>query len=635
LGRTYFNHGITGNGRLLATFTNKGELNRIFWPGPDYYQHINNVHAGIKFDESNTKFLHDNIWYVEQYYEPRTNILVTMYENSDIGIRVYQKDFALNDKDVLVRNYKIENISSKNINMDFFLYTDFVSEQINIRNGFIDFDRDCSVIYNKESAVVIGTNYKLAGFQFGNAKAAVTNDSLYGKDDISMTSDLGLKWKLGEIKANEKVEFNLYFTFAKDIDESIAIFDKVKNESVNFFVENTKKYWNEYFLKFKDVKTGNDKIDEIYNKSLLVFSLFTSQKTGAILAAAEIDENFTRCGRYGYCWPRDGVFITKAFDICGMTEEAEKFYTIWAKKAHLNKGQWQQRYFLDGTLGPSWGVQIDETASIIYGIWEHYAYTKNILFLENMWDNVKLAADFLAADIDEETGLPKVSYDLWEERLGEHTYSAAAVVGGLIAASKIAEELKIDTPLSKYWLDRADYIKKNIEEKLWSNTEKRFLRGIRTRLNWWNCGTVELNINELNYKIPVAEMDLAVDISLLGLAVPFNIFDIKDEKIKKTVRAIEERLDGFPSGGYGRYEYDSYIGGNPWIVATLWLSLYYIESGELERGRDLFMWAVKHCTSLGFLPEQVDKLSGDPAWVMQLSWSHAMFVIILDKLRKK
>ena len=42
LGKTYFNSGVTGNGRMLATFTDKGELNRVFWPSQDYYQHINN-----------------------------------------------------------------------------------------------------------------------------------------------------------------------------------------------------------------------------------------------------------------------------------------------------------------------------------------------------------------------------------------------------------------------------------------------------------------------------------------------------------------------------------------------------------------------------------------------------------------
>jgi len=636
LGRTYFNHGITGNGKLLATFTAKGELNRIFWPEPDYYQQINNISIGFKFDDSDTKFLNDNIWYVEQYYEQRSNILVTTFENSDIGLKVYQKDFVLNDKDILIRNYKIESICDKTFNINAFLHTDFISEQMNIRNSMMDFNNDAVIIYNKECSITVGSDYEISGFQFGeNAKNAATTDSLYGKDDISMTSDTATKWHLGECSKAKALEFNLYFCFASEMNDSLKLFCDIRKEKVSYLMENTIKYWKEYFNSLKIIKTGNEKIDDIYMKSLLTFALFTNKSTGAILAAAEVDENFSRCGRYGYCWPRDGVFITRAFDICGMNEEAEKFYTVWAKKAQFPDGKWQQRYFLDGRLAPSWGLQVDEISAIIYGIWEHYEYVKKIEFLESMWDSVKRATEFLINFIDEETGLPKPSYDLWEERLGEHTYSSATVYGAILSAANIAKELKVDIPLADIWVNTAANIKKNIEKNLWSEEDKRFIRGIRTRLNWWNCPTVELVANKYGYKVPVAERDITVDISLLGLAVPFNVFDVKDEKIKKTVRAIEEHLDGFPSGGYGRYEYDSYIGGNPWVISTLWLALYYIEAGDIERGKELFMWSVKHSTSLGFLPEQVDKFSGEPAWVMQLAWSSAMFIIVLDKLKNK
>ena len=46
-----------------------------------------------------------------------------------------------------------------------------------------------------------------------------------------------------------------------------------------------------------------------------------------------------------------------------MSEEAEKFYLVWAKKAQLPNGAWQQRYYLDAKLAPAWGVQIDEVAT--------------------------------------------------------------------------------------------------------------------------------------------------------------------------------------------------------------------------------------------------------------------------------
>ena len=476
MGRTYFNHGITGNGKMLATFTNKGELNRIFWPEPDYYQQINSISVGFKFDDSDTKFLNDNIWYTEQYYEQKSNILVTTFENSDLGLKIYQKDFVLNDKDILIRNYKVESICDKTFDLNAFLHTEFISEQMNIRNSMLDFANDAVIIYNKECSIAIGSDYEISGFQFGeNAKNAAITGNLYGKDDISMTSDTATKWHLGECSKAKALEFNLYFCFATEMNDSIKLFNDVRKEKVSYLIENTIKYWKEYFNGLKIIKTGNEKIDDIYMKSLLTFALFTNKDTGAILAGAEVDENFSRCGRYGYCWPRDGVFITKAFDICGMNEETEKFYTVWAKKAQFPDGRWQQRYFLDGRLAPSWGLQIDEISAIIYGVWEHYEYTKKLEFLEEMWGSVKKATLFLMSFIDEETGLPKPSYDLWEERLGEHTYSSATVYGALRAAAKMSRELNVDIPLSELWDKSADELKNNIDQKLWSEEDKRFI----------------------------------------------------------------------------------------------------------------------------------------------------------------
>lgn len=635
MGRTYFNHAITGNGKMLVTFTDKGEINRIFWPEPDFYQQVNSISVGVKFDDSETRFLNENLWYTEQKYDDNAAILDTLFENSDYGLRIHQKDFVLEDRDILIRKYTFENISDRELNVRTFIHTDFITDSMNVRSGMMDFINDVAVIYNKLSAVSIGSQNKICKFQFGNdAKNAAKYDNLFGKDSISMTSDMGLKWELGICNPGQTLEFCLYFCFANNINESVSMFNDVKKEDSDLLLANTKKYWKNLYNNLNKMASGNSKIDDIYLKSLMVFKLFSNVDTGAILAAAEIDENFSRCGRYGYCWPRDGVFIVKAFNICGMNELAEKFFTVWAKHTQLESGAWQQRYFLDGKMAPGWGIQVDEIASLIYGIKEHYDYNKGYAFLEEMWPTVKSGLEFLINNIDEETGLPMASYDLWEERLGEHTYSAGSVVGALRAGVYIANQLEIIEPFADIWSEKAEEIKKAIEEKLWNKEEKRFYRGVKTRLDWWNCGTSTIELNGLGDKLDVANFDATVDISLLGLAVPFNVFELKDEKIKKTVRDIEERLDGFPSGGFGRYEYDSYIGGNPWIISTLWLALYYLEVGEIEKGKDLFLWSAKHATNLGFLPEQVDKFSGEPAWVMQLAWSHAMFIIVLDKIRK-
>ena len=633
MGRSYFNDGITGNGKLLISFTASGEANRIFWPEQDYAQQINNIFIGIKFDDSDTRFLHENLWYIEQKYEKRTNILVTMYENSDFGLRIYQKDFVVNDKDIWIRNYTIENICDRTLRLKTFLHTDFITADNDIRSGMMDFENNAAVIYNKNSIVTIGADANITGFQFGDSFDAIRKDTLYGKDEISMTSNMGLRWDFGELVPGDKVEFNLFFAFSFDMQTGRELFSDAKKNGGRKFIEDERAYWKEEFKKYDKLATGNEKIDEVYYQSILTFKLLTNKETGAILAGVEADEKFSRCGRYGYCWPRDGIFITKAFDMCGMTEEAERFYLVWAKRAQLPNGAWQQRYYLDGKLAPSWGIQVDEVASIIYGVWEHYEFTKKIEFIEEMWSAIKPAALYLMNNLDEETGLAKPSYDLWEERFGEHTYTTASVVAALRCAASMAEEMNVDLPLAKLWCETAENIIKAIEKNLWSDNERRFLRGRRTRLNWWNCDTVEVDTNKMGYKLQVADVDNTVDISLLGLALPFNIFDAKDDRIKKTVRAIEDRLDGFPAGGFGRYEYDSYIGGNPWIIATLWLGIYYASIGDIEKCKEKIIWAAKNATNLGFLPEQVDKFTGKPAWIMQLSWSSAMFIIALNAIK--
>ena len=69
--------------------------------------------------------------------------------------------------------------------------------------------------------------------------------------------------------------------------------------------------------------------------------------------------------RYAYCWQRDAVFITKAMDIIKMEKETEKFYKSFCKKTQSKNGMWEQRFFTDGKLAPSWGYQVDETASVV------------------------------------------------------------------------------------------------------------------------------------------------------------------------------------------------------------------------------------------------------------------------------
>ena len=112
---------------------------------------------------------------------------------------------------------------------------------------------------------------------------------------------------------------------------------------------------------------------------------------------------------------------------------------------------------------------------------------------------------------------------------------------------------------------------------------------------------------------------------------PFNIFSVDDEIIKKTVYEIERTLH-MANGGYMRYQWDNYIGGNTWIISSLWLAMYYIKAGNVTRAKELFDWVTNHADNLYFLPEQIEREGDKTAWVSQLSWSHAMYVIVKKML---
>ena len=49
----YFNDAVIGNGTIIASYTKKGELLRLYYPTVDYRQFVDFFHVGIKVNDSN------------------------------------------------------------------------------------------------------------------------------------------------------------------------------------------------------------------------------------------------------------------------------------------------------------------------------------------------------------------------------------------------------------------------------------------------------------------------------------------------------------------------------------------------------------------------------------------------------
>lgn len=625
----YLNEAIIGNKNMLATFTTKGEMQRIYFPSKDHRQYIHYFHTGVKVNESDVIYLQEDINNVyKQYYEPDTNMLNTEITNTYFNLKILQTDYMLLKENVLVRKYTFMNNGTIDLETKFYIHAELHSDYNNqvgckiIDGGMMQYAHDFAFS-------TFSKGRSLAKHQINGSSHTIKRGEIWDKDYIGMAKDSSICYDLGMIHPKEKKELEIYILVDenKNISDMEDEVERIKKIDFNKEYNDTKAYWrkqikNHNGLNLKEQKNSyEEKIYEIYKRSILLFSLYANPETGGMIASPEIDEDFTQCGRYAYCWPRDAVFITKAMDILKMEKEVEKFYKVFCKKTQSKSGMWEQRFYTDGKLAPCWGYQIDETASVIYGIYEHYQHTKSEKFLK---DNLKMcekAVDFLkryVKDILEETHLYPISYDLWEMSEGIHLYSLASIYAAFNYMNSIYTILGKE--VSNFENNRLK------EEKVDKN--KKEIEKLQLELKKY----MNQHFYQEDKKAYVRnEQDGKMDISILGAVVPFKVFKPKEKKIANTVERINLSLRTY-TGGYQRFEQDHYRNGNPWPIANLWMTLYYLETGEKKKAKETFDFVIKTAGKHDLLGEQVDNDMLKPNWVLGLAWSHAMFVIVLEKL---
>jgi len=625
----YYNDAIIGNQNIVVSYTKNGEILRIFYPNRDYKQMIDFFHVGLKINDSGIVYLHRDINNVyDQYYEEGTNILNTEILNTYFNLRVIQTDYVALKENIIVKKYKFINENTIDLDINLIAHSGLISSSNNRVSGLCK--NDTLIQYNHEYVMCTFSKEKLLTSQINNTKANIMEGRVWDKDYVGMSADSSISYSLGVLKPNETREFELYIYIEDNkngLDSLEKTVDRIRKLDFRTEYDSVKKYWRKYVKDHNGLELNlpetpkNRKIKEIYTRTILLYSLLTNNETGGIAAAVEVDEEFNCCGGYNYCWPRDAVFITHAMDILKMKKEVDKFYKTFCKNTQSRSGMWEQRFYTDGRLAPAWGYQIDETASVVFGVYNHYMHTKDQKFLK---DNLKMcekAIKYLRkyiADIFEEKEEMHVSYDLWEMHEGISIYSIASIFAAYNSMIKIYEELK------------EEFIKNRVKQEN-INKAKEELREESVKIKEY----ILQNFYDESKKSFVRNMeDQKIDISIIGAVTPFEVFTAKEKKIENTADRINMTLRTY-TGGYKRFEGDHYRDGKPWVIATLWMANYYIEIGEKQKARECFDYIVKTSTKHGYLAEQINNETMQPDWVIGLGWSHAMFIIVLKKMIEK
>ena len=143
--KKYYNEAIIGNDKIVASFSSKGEMLRLFYPTRDCRQFVDTMLAGIKVNDSAIIYLHDDINnQYEQYYTDDTNIINTKIKNTYFNLSVLQTDFVSLTQNVMIKKLVFTNENTIDLNINFLIYSKysfsfspFKIEQI-YKTGFVE-----------------------------------------------------------------------------------------------------------------------------------------------------------------------------------------------------------------------------------------------------------------------------------------------------------------------------------------------------------------------------------------------------------------------------------------------------------------------------------------------------------------
>ena len=616
----YFNDAIIGNKDMLVSLSKTGELLRLYYPMRDNKQYIDFFETGVKINDSMLIYTNNDVnnEYNQKYIED-TNVLETDILNTYFKLRIVQTDFVSINENVLIRRYVFKNESDIELDTKFLIHSKLHSGENQLVSAKI-LERGMAQYTSEDCFNIVSIKEKISSHQINDCERNIYTGIIKDKDYIGMSADSAICYEIGKLAPGQKKNLDIVIYVDNQIKENSKIqkIDTIKEQA------NTISYWKKYYKAHNTIKLPepknklDEKLHQIYKRSIMLFPLLINEKTGAMVAAVEVDEKREKSGRYNYCWPRDAVFITESLDILGMKYEVEKFYKVFCKNTQSSNGMWEQRFYVDGSLAPSWGYQIDETASVVYGVYKHYQHTKNKKFLKETLTMCEKAIKYLkkyTEDIVEEKNKMHVSYDLWEMCEGTHLYSLAAIYAAFETMEKIYDKIYDDyeenrIKQEKIRKERKEYqelklkIKNYIAEKLYDKERKTYVRNTQ---------------------------DKKLDISIIGAVTPFKLYTPKEKKITNTIENIDLSLRTY-TGGYKRFEEDNYMNGNPWTIATLWMAEYHIQKGERNKAIEELNYVVKSANQHGLLPEQINNEKMEPAWVIGLGWAHAMFIQTIKKL---
>jgi glucoamylase len=643
---------LVGNGSLLVAFDAHYRLADLYYPHVGLENHVGErFRFGVWADDILT-WVEDDRWQRTLTYLRETIVTDVRCQSDVLGLRLRCNDAVDSDRDVYVRKIVVKNLREEHRSIKLFfhhgldLYGTAAGE-----TAMYDPDSR-SVIHYKSKRyflinVGIDANVGIDEYACGRSGIGSSEGTWRDAEDgvLSMNaiqqgasdSTIGVAV---ELEAHGSATVYYWMCAAKRYGDVRDLDRYVREETPARILSRTGSLWYTWVNKNgEDLSDLPEEIIDLYRRSLLVVQT-QCDHDGGIVAATDSDIEWGHNDHYAYVWPRDAAFVSDAMDRAGFHDVARRFLTF-ARDTISNDGYFLHKYTPDGALAPSWSpwvrngkkqlpIQEDETALVVWLLARHYDRTRDLDFIRAAYKRLVVQpADFMVAYRDETTHLPLPSFDIWEERQGVFTFTAAAVCAGLEAAARLVNLFNEQERHAKYMKAAAE-IRDAMVRHLWLDDENRFARGL------------VLDNDHMT-------IDRTIDASVFATFF-LGVFPAESALVEETMRAVREKLwVQTEIGGVARYQSDAYqksvdsdaVPGNPWLICTLWLAEHAIARAtsvaELQSALDLVRWARSKARPSLVLPEQVHPYSGAALSVAPFTWSHAQVISVvrgyLDALR--
>ncbi len=630
-----------GNGEMLITFDDSYRVRDVYWPRVGMPNHTaGHVQRFGVWADGLFAWIEDPGWTRSMRYLPDTMVTEVVLRHETLGVELHCNDAVDYSSPVYLRRIVIHDLLGKGRDVRIFFHHDIsvsgtaVGDTVNydpLTMGLVHYRDDTYFLINACDDRTCGIDHWTTGAKRINAAEGTWRDAEDGQLSRNPIAQGSVDSTVGvnlQILAGGSTCMSYWIAAGSTYKAVKGLNSKILARTPQRMIDRTEAYWRLWACKEPvDFSPIPEPLRDLFIRSQLILRT-QIDNGGAIMAANDSDITHFAGDTYSYMWPRDGALVAQALVLSGHGELSRSFFRFCGEVIEP-EGYFLHKYNPSGTLASSWHpwmmdgrevlpIQQDETALVLWALRQHFLVFRDVEFIKPLYHKLVInAANWLMEHRDHH-GLPRPSWDLWEERRGVHTFTTAATIGALRAAAGFARDMGALDHAARYH-EGAERMCGSMLRHLWDPHLQRFAR-------------MATPLDDGTYRL-----DMTVDAANYALFA-FDALPADHPAVGAEMQAIMDRLwVRTPVGGVARYERDYYhqvehdniedVPGNPWVICTLWQAMHRIARAEnmleLEKSLDLLEWVQQRAAESGVLAEQYHPHTGLPVSVSPLTWSHA------------